>query len=455
MRRGVVALLVAGANAAPNFLFIVVDDLGNYIEQYAGFAKTPNVARLAEAGSQFDHAHISVPICGPSRTAFLTGMRPDTTQVWTIGPYFRNVAKGQGMEVVTLPQLFRQSGYNVTGAGKIYHPGTPSGGLIKSEGGGDQCPNQSKLNECAHRPALDEPASWTEPYHFCDQYANDTVQSPAMQSWACSLHGEARRDGAVATWPSCGGGCVQTDECVACFKSCGTWGKAGAYAACDCPDACYPEGVIAEQTIRVLRDKAEHPTGAPWFHAVGFKRPHLSYRAPRRFFDMYDVKSIPLPLHRTPSPTAPAISYAHTCIANADPASHEDDPYGMAAAVFLNSAAAAGACTPSVMQRTSAFNGTYDSYIEIIKDDTIVRELRRAYYATISFTDAALGRVLDELQRLKLDSNTAITFIGDHGYQNGQKGEVRAEELPSRTCAPLGQGACLSQIDASACAPAR
>jgi hypothetical protein len=258
------SLLGLVSASAPNVLFIVVDDLGNYIEQYQATAKTPNMGRLAKAGAQFDKAYISVPVCGPSRTAFLTGMRPDTTQVWTIGPYFRNVGRGHGMDIVTLPQLFRQAGYNTTGAGKIYHPGTPSGGLIKSEGGGDQCPAQSATSDCSRRPAIDEAASWSEPYFFCDQYTNDTVQSPAMQQWACALHGEARRDGAVASWPSCGGGCVQEHECVACFERCGTWGQPGAYAACDCPERCYPEGVIAEQTIRVLRDKAAHPDGPPW-----------------------------------------------------------------------------------------------------------------------------------------------------------------------------------------------
>jgi hypothetical protein len=51
----------------------------------------------------------------------------------------------------------------------------------------------------------------------------------------------------------------------------------------------------------------------------------------------------------------------------------------MAAAVYPNAAAAAGACTPSVMNRTSAFNGTHASAIEIIHNDTTVRALRRAY----------------------------------------------------------------------------
>lgn len=263
------------AERPPNILFIVVDDLGVYTEQYAGSAKTPNMGRIAEAGVLFERAYVSVPVCGPSRTAFLTGMRPDQTQVWTIGPYFRNVARGQGNDIVTLPQLFKSVGYNTTGAGKIYHPGTPSGGLSKSEGGGDQCPTQGAY--CKLSPTLDEPSSWSEPYFFCDQYSNDTVQSPPMQQWDCALHGEARHTGNVASWPSCGGGCVQDDECVRCFEACGTWGKPGAYAACDCPEVCYPEGLIAAQTIRVLHDKVAHPYAAPWCAAPTVSPMHLQH----------------------------------------------------------------------------------------------------------------------------------------------------------------------------------
>ena len=253
-------------------------------------------------------SHVSVAVCAPSRTAFLTGLRPDTTQAWTIGPYWRRTSRGEGLATATLPQHFRQHGYNVTGAGKIFHPGTPSGGLMKSEGGGDQCPAQSEINDCARAPSLDEPGSWSEPHFFCDQYSNDTVQSPAMQQWPCSRE----------TWPSCGTGCVQSEPCVACFEACGTWGELGSWAACDCADECYPEGLIADRTIRVLREKAAERAAAraagrapsPWFHAMGLKRPHLSYRAPARYFAMYDLESISLPLHRYPSPTAPPISYA-------------------------------------------------------------------------------------------------------------------------------------------------
>lgn len=111
------------------------------LRRYGSPAKTPHgIEYLRTHGVQMKRAYVSVAVCAPSRTAFLTGLRPDTTQVWTIGPYFRDTSRGQGMAVTTLPQWFRKNGYNTTGAGKIFHPGTPSGGITSSEGGGDMCP---------------------------------------------------------------------------------------------------------------------------------------------------------------------------------------------------------------------------------------------------------------------------------------------------------------------------
>jgi iduronate 2-sulfatase len=103
----------------------VVDDLGTALEVYGGLAITPNLKRLAAKGTQMRSAFVSIAVCAPSRTAFLTGLRPDTTQVWTIGPYFRATSRGEGMEVVTLPQMFRMHGYNTTGSGKT-HTASPT-----------------------------------------------------------------------------------------------------------------------------------------------------------------------------------------------------------------------------------------------------------------------------------------------------------------------------------------
>jgi iduronate 2-sulfatase len=291
------------------------------------------------------------------------------------------------------------------------------------------CPAQSSTQNCTQRPGLHEPGSWTEPYFFCDQYTNDTVQSPAMQEWQCSLHGAGREStygNGHFSWPSCGGGCVQSTECIQCFTTCGTWGEKGSWDACDCPDSCYPEGVIAAQTIRVLGQQTE--TTPPFFHACGFKRPHLSYRAPQKYFDLYKLQDIPLPLHRYPSPSAPPISYSHSCVHDSH-TSQKAAAYGVGSALFEYGDAAAQDCQTMVVNRTygdkNLSTGALSRFsrVEVNTNDTSVREMRLAYYAVISFMDSQLGRVLDKLESSGLDKNTLVTFIGDHGYQNGEKGE--------------------------------
>ena len=432
----------------PNVLLVIVDDLSTAISAYGGIAKTPNMERLRKQGVQFQFHYTSVPVCSPSRTAILTGLRPDTTQIWTIGPYFRNIQHNNGIR--TLPEHFRKSGYYVTGAGKIFHPGSPSGGLTHYEGGADMCPSQSSINNCTRQPTLDEIGSWSEPYWFCDQFTNDTVQSPAMQQWSCSN----------STFPSCGDGCVQPGHCIECFKECGSWGNDNPIQSdCECPDSCYPEGLIVDKTIQVLQSRAISSQQQPWFHAIGLKRPHLSYRAPKRFFDMYPLQDIPLPKHRYPSKSSPGISYAHTCI-RGDIQMHRGQQQQTAFPKEFFDHMGTSIYTPSSQPEESSYqssvrhgslsesapsighrkncephtvhkdhptilkNGTkYDSsQIEIIHNDTVVKELRQAYYATITFMDEQLGRILDKLENLGLINNTIITLICDHGYQNGQRG---------------------------------
>ncbi|HYV25712.1 MAG TPA: sulfatase [Pyrinomonadaceae bacterium] len=120
----------------------------------------------------------------------------------------------------------------------------------------------------------------------------------------------------------------------------------------------------------------------PFFLAVGFNKPHSPPTAPKKFFDLYDPEKIPLPVDFNIQPRAPAgfpdISIPHR---NADLFIGRDSPPAEA------------------------------------------REMIRAYYASTSFMDAQVGRVLAELDRLKLRDNTIIVFWGDHGYHLGEKGK--------------------------------
>ena len=120
----------------------------------------------------------------------------------------------------------------------------------------------------------------------------------------------------------------------------------------------------------------------PFFLAVGFNKPHSPPTAPKKFFDLYDPEKIPLPVDFATQPRAPAgfpdLSIPHR---NADLFIGRDSPPAAA------------------------------------------REMIRAYYASTSFMDAQVGRVLAELDRLKLRDKTIIVFWGDHGYHLGEKGK--------------------------------
>ncbi len=104
----------------PDVLFVIVDDLR---PELACYGKTkvhsPNIDRLAAKGMRFDRAYCQYPICNPSRTSFLTGLRPQATQVFGNDTYFRDKLPN----VVTLPELFRTHGYHTVSIGKTFHNG--------------------------------------------------------------------------------------------------------------------------------------------------------------------------------------------------------------------------------------------------------------------------------------------------------------------------------------------
>eukprot|EP01084_Bolivina_argentea_P075637 137094_1 len=116
-----------------NILFVVSDDLRADIGGYYGqndIIYTPNIESFQDAAFTFTHAYTQQAVCDPTRSSFLTGLRPDTTRVWSNGQYFRDtMINGNGKTVITLPQYFKEYGnYYTVGSGKIFHPGAASGG---------------------------------------------------------------------------------------------------------------------------------------------------------------------------------------------------------------------------------------------------------------------------------------------------------------------------------------
>lgn len=118
---------LAMADERPNVLFIAIDDQNDWVEPLGGhpLVKTPALNRLAARGTTFTNAHCNAPLCNPSRTSLLVGLRPSTTGVYGLAPSFRQVEALT--DRVTLPQHFAQAGYTTLATGKIFHGGPSSG----------------------------------------------------------------------------------------------------------------------------------------------------------------------------------------------------------------------------------------------------------------------------------------------------------------------------------------
>ena len=101
-----------------NVLFITVDDLRPLLGCYGHpEIHTPNIDQLAQRGTLFNHAYCQNPLCHPSRTSILTGLRPETTGVLSNAVNFREKLP----DAVTLPQHFKTFGYHTQSIGKIEH----------------------------------------------------------------------------------------------------------------------------------------------------------------------------------------------------------------------------------------------------------------------------------------------------------------------------------------------
>ena len=139
----VVCLGAADTASKKNVLFFAVDDMRPELGCYLGpdfpspvhpKIHSPNLDALAAKSLLLKRAYVQQAVCSPSRTSLLTGRRPDTTHVYDLYHYFRNV----GGNYTTIPEYFKMNGYKSIGMGKIFHPGHASHG--------------------------DDPPSWSEPY---------------------------------------------------------------------------------------------------------------------------------------------------------------------------------------------------------------------------------------------------------------------------------------------------
>ena len=156
-------------------------------------------------------------------------------------------------------------------------------------------------------------------------------------------------------------------------------GAALAYFASPAPDEAHTDGKVAAETVALL----ERHRDRPFFIGAGFYRPHCPFIAPTKYFDR-------IPRDRVVLPASPAD----------------------------------GSLSPLAWSTVPAHWGV---------DDAGQRAIVHAYYASIAFLDANVGRVLDALDRLDLWKNTIVVFVSDHGYQLGEKGQWMKQTLFERS----------------------
>lgn len=216
-------------------------------------------------------------------------------------------------DVTTIPQLFKGNGYHAQCVGKIFH------NWRQDDYQGD-------------------PDSWSVPsvLHY-NSHANDKPQ----------VAGEAP--------PNLASGRMG-HECR------------------DVPDEAYFDGRVAATAIETMR--AIHENEEPFFLAVGFWKPHTPFNAPKKYWDLYDPETIPLPKHLAPPSDVPELAL------------------------------------------------TKDRF-DVSKEAALLREMHHGHLAAISYLDAQIGKVLEELDALGLRDNTIVVFWSDHGLHLGEHGLTR------------------------------
>ena len=174
-----------------------------------------------------------------------------------------------------------------------------------------------------------------------------------------------------------------------------TVARAAAYEGEPVPDNTFHDGALADNAVAALR--ALKGKNQPFFLAVGFVRPHLPFVSPKKYWDLYDPAKIPL----APNPFRPKGAPSYAVLEGGELRSYDSIPQGH------------------------------------LPDD-LARKLKHGYYAAVSYMDAQVGRVLDELEKLGLRDNTIIILWGDHGWKLGEHDAwCKHSNVENDTWAPL------------------
>lgn len=322
--------ILRGQARRPNVLMIPVDDWNDWVGALGGHpqVRTPNLDRLAARGCLFTDAHTAAPICNPSRTAIMTGRRPSTSGVYDNDQPFRLAMP----EVTTLTQHFRKHGYKAWGGGKVFH----------------------------HGRGYNDPASWDDYYHWNPKGRE--------QGWfdGFSFPPDPEPARPVTPMPSV------------------SWRNFD-WAPLDIPEEAMPDYKVSGWAAELLKRRHDQP----FFLAAGMFRPHIPWFVPKKYFDLYPLEGLTLPVVRDDD------------LADLPPAAWK---------IALN---------PESRHDLMVSTGNWKRAVQ-------------AYLACITFSDAMVGRILDALDAGPNRDDTIVMLWSDHGYHLGEKWHWHKQALWQR-----------------------
>jgi len=239
----------------PNILFVIVDDLRPELGCYGNpEIKTPHFDRFSTESVLFSRAYCQAAACAPSRACVMTGKRPDTTRVWSLGDKFRELNPA----IVTMPQHFHKFGYHTVSMGKIFHNHMPDPVSFDEP---DLRPTAFNTPELRDR----DPESF---YH--DEELKRELAEVRKQRLAENPNAYA-----------------------------GGWAYGRATECYDGPDSEFYDGAQTDLALNKLKELKGRKE--PFYLAVGYYRPHLPFVSPKKYWDLYDRQKLSL----APNPFLP------------------------------------------------------------------------------------------------------------------------------------------------------
>ena len=324
----------------PNVLMIIVDDLKPLTGAYGDpYAVTPAMDALANQGTLFLNAQCQQAVCGASRASALTGLRPDTVHVWD----FQSRMRDDLPDLVTLPQYFKQQGYHTASIGKIYDP---------------RCCDGHSTNDA---PSWSQPHTTVDTPHLFWEYFGD----PHTKAKMTKLEAEAIAAGAK------GRNAIKDHMNYMPVTEC---------METDVPDNFYGDGMRTDRAIELLAEFKDQDQ--PFFLALGYKKPHLPFVAPKKYWDLYERGKLPLAAYQQMPEGAPAFHF----------------------------------------QDSWELRSGYAPIPEGILPQEMQREMVHGYYACVSYIDEQIRKVMEALEANGQAENTIIVLWGDHGWHLGDHG---------------------------------